>query len=92
MRRALEEYRITGVKTNIPFHQRMMESHRFLSGSFDTEFVENRFSLTDRELPHVLEAAILATLAYHEQSQRAAQIVRAGSRETGQWKWYGRAR
>jgi acetyl-CoA carboxylase biotin carboxylase subunit len=92
MRRALEEYRITGVKTNIPFHQRMMESHRFLSGSFDTEFVENRFSLTDREPPHVLEAAILATLAYHEQSQRAAQIVRAGSRETGQWKWHGRTR
>ncbi|MFN2276790.1 MAG: acetyl-CoA carboxylase biotin carboxylase subunit [Candidatus Promineifilaceae bacterium] len=92
MRRALEEYRITGVKTNIPFHQRMMESHRFLSGSFDTEFVENRFSLTDREPPHVLEAAILATLAYHEQSQRAAQIVRAGSRETSQWKWYGRTK
>lgn len=90
MRRALEEYRITGVKTNIPFHQRMMDSHRFLSGSFDTEFVENRFSMTDRELPHSMEAAILAVLAYHEQSQRAAQIVRAGSRETSQWKWYGR--
>ena len=92
MRRALEEYRITGVKTNIPFHQRMMDSHRFLSGSFDTEFVENRFSLTDRELPHAMEAAILAALAYHEQSQRAAQIVRAGSKETGHWKWFGRLR
>jgi acetyl-CoA carboxylase biotin carboxylase subunit len=92
MRRALEEYRITGVKTNIPFHQRMMDSLRFLSGSFDTEFVENRFSLTDRELPHAMEAAILAALAYHEQSQRAAQIVRAGSKETGQWKWFGRLR
>ena len=27
MRRALEEYRIMGVKTNIPFHQHMMDSH-----------------------------------------------------------------
>jgi acetyl/propionyl-CoA carboxylase alpha subunit len=30
MRRALEEYRIIGVKTNIPFHQTMMDSLRFM--------------------------------------------------------------
>ena len=45
MRRALEEYRIMGVKTNIPFHQIMVESHRFLTGQFDTSFVETRFSM-----------------------------------------------
>ncbi len=92
MRRALEEYRIMGVKTTIPFHQRMMESHRFLSGAFDTGFVENRFSLTDREMPRRMEAAVLAALAQHEQSQRAAQIVRSGSNEKSYWKWYGRRR
>jgi acetyl-CoA carboxylase biotin carboxylase subunit len=36
MRRALEEYRLLGVKTNIPFHQRIMDSHRFMAGLFDT--------------------------------------------------------
>ena len=90
MRRALEEYRIMGVKTNIPFHQHMMESHRFLSGQFDTKFVEDRFSMDDREAPHALEAALLATLAAHEQSQRAAQIVAPGARDTSNWKWYSR--
>ncbi len=90
MRRALEEYRIMGVKTNIPFHQHMMESHRFLSGQFDTKFVEDRFSMDDREAEHGLEAALLATLAAHEQSQRAAQIVAPGSRDTTNWKWYSR--
>lgn len=74
MRRALEEYRVLGVKTNIPFHQHMMDSHRFLSGQFDTNFVEERFSMDDREAPRALEAALLATLATHEQYQRAAQI------------------
>ena len=49
MRRALEEYRIMGVKTNIPFHQHMLDSHRFLTGQFDTNFVEERFSMSDRE-------------------------------------------
>ncbi|MBN1450813.1 MAG: acetyl-CoA carboxylase biotin carboxylase subunit, partial [Anaerolineales bacterium] len=36
MRRALEEYRIVGVRTNIPFHQTMMDSTRFMAGQYDT--------------------------------------------------------
>lgn len=90
MRRALEEYRITGVKTNIPFHQHMMDSHRFMSGQFDIKFVEERFSMNAREAPHGMEAAILATLAAHQQSQRASQIVSPGTRDTSNWKWYTR--
>ena len=89
MRRALEEYRITGVKTNIPFHQRMMDRHRFMSGTFDTKFVEERFSMRDREAAHAMEAAILAALAFHEQSQRAGQIVKTGGDEASKWKRYG---
>ncbi|MGB9586313.1 MAG: acetyl-CoA carboxylase biotin carboxylase subunit, partial [Anaerolineales bacterium] len=49
MRRALEEYRILGVRTNIPFHQRLMDSHRFMAGQFDTRFIEERFSLESAE-------------------------------------------
>jgi acetyl-CoA carboxylase biotin carboxylase subunit len=90
MRRALEEYRIMGVKTNIPFHQHMMDSHRFLTGQFDTKFVEERFSMSDREAPDVMEAAILATLVAHKQSQQASQIVAPGERDTSNWKWYSR--
>jgi len=90
MRRALEEYRIMGVKTNIPFHQHMMDSHRFLSGQFDTEFVEERFSMSDREAPDELEAAIFATLVAHRRDQRASQMVAPGERDTSNWKWYSR--
>jgi len=90
MRRALEEYRIMGVKTNIPFHQHMMDSHRFLSGQFDTKFVEERFSMSDRESPDALQAAILATLVAHRQGQQASQIVAPGSRDTSNWKWLSR--
>ena len=36
MRRALEEYKLVGVRTNIPFHQRLMDSTRFMGGQFDT--------------------------------------------------------
>ena len=90
MRRALEEYRIMGVKTNIPFHQHMMDSHRFLTGQFDTKFVEERFSMSDREAPHMMEAAILASLLAHRQGQQASQIVAPGARDTSNWKWLSR--
>jgi acetyl-CoA carboxylase, biotin carboxylase subunit len=92
MRRALEEYRIMGVKTNIPFHQHMMESHRFLSGQFDTKFVEDRFSMNSREANDDMEAAIFAALIAHRQGQRASQIVAPGTRDTSNWKWLGRSR
>jgi acetyl-CoA carboxylase, biotin carboxylase subunit len=40
MARALSEYLITGVKTTIPFHVKIMRDAAFLRGEFDTGFVE----------------------------------------------------
>ncbi len=93
MRRALEEYKILGVKTNIPFHQTLMDSTRFMAGQFDTRFVEERFSMEGAEegRPRQPEiAAILGTLVAHRQRQLASQIVRRGERDTSNWKWVGR--
>ncbi|MFN8413150.1 MAG: acetyl-CoA carboxylase biotin carboxylase subunit [Anaerolineales bacterium] len=93
MRRALEEYRIVGVRTNIPFHQTLMDSHRFMGGQFDTRFVEERFSMEDEMDANDLNAeiaAILATLAAHQESERSAQVVRRNERDASNWKWVGR--
>jgi acetyl-CoA carboxylase biotin carboxylase subunit len=93
MRRALEEYRILGVRTNIPFHQTLMDSTRFLGGQYDTRFVEERFSMEEDEserASHAEIAAILATLVAHHQTQLAAQIVKRGARDTSNWKWLSR--
>jgi len=40
MSRALDEYIIEGVKTTIPFHQRLMQNEKFRSGNFTTKFLE----------------------------------------------------
>ncbi|OGO18607.1 MAG: acetyl-CoA carboxylase biotin carboxylase subunit [Chloroflexi bacterium RBG_16_48_8] len=93
MRRALEEYRILGVKTNIPFHQNIIASHRFMAGQFDTRFVEERFSMNNseegkEELAKI--AAIMATLVEHRHHQKASQIFRKSERDTSNWKWLGR--
>lgn len=93
MRRSLEEYKIAGVRTNIPFHQNLMDSTRFLGGQFDTRFVEERFSMEaieEGKNPPVDIAAILGTLVAHRQTQRAAQIVQRGERDTSNWKWLSR--
>ena len=40
MERALDEFVIEGVKTTIPFHQKVMKHPAFIRGDFDTKFVE----------------------------------------------------
>ena len=41
MYRALKEYVITGVKTTLPFYQELIEDEVFISGKFDTGFMNN---------------------------------------------------
>lgn len=40
MERALYEYVIVGVLTNIPFHKAVMRNERFRSGDYNTHFIE----------------------------------------------------
>ncbi len=40
MRRALAEYQIQGIKTTIPFHQRLLDDPRFIAGESSTHFLE----------------------------------------------------
>ncbi len=40
MKRALGEYIIEGVKTTIPFHQKLMDNEDFKKGNFTTKFME----------------------------------------------------
>ena len=48
MERALEECIIEGPKTTIPFHQAIMRDEQFISGNFDTSFLDNfHYSVAD---------------------------------------------
>ncbi|MCA1827528.1 MAG: acetyl-CoA carboxylase biotin carboxylase subunit [Myxococcales bacterium] len=40
MRRALEEYIVEGIKTNIPFHKKLLTFEPFVQGRYDTRLVE----------------------------------------------------
>lgn len=91
MRRALQEYRIVGVRTNIPFHQMLINSHRFMAGVFDTRFIEERFSISEAVNEDDQEiAAIMSTLVAHQNQQKASQFVMRNKRDASNWKWVGR--
>jgi len=89
MRRALEEYRFVGVRTNIPFHQTMMSTYPFIAGNYDTRFVEEQFSTIDaaenREL-YLDIAALMASLVLHVQMERRSQVY-PNNEQKSNWRW-----
>lgn len=44
MKRALEEFKIEGIKTTIPFHQKVMVQQQFLRGQYTTDFINKCMS------------------------------------------------
>ena len=47
MKRALKEFEVEGIRTTIPFHQKMMENEDFISNNYDTKYLENYKKLED---------------------------------------------
>ncbi|GAB4422818.1 MAG: acetyl-CoA carboxylase biotin carboxylase subunit [Bacteroidia bacterium] len=69
MIRAIDEFRVVGVETTLPFCRFVMQHEAFVSGRFDTHFVANYFrpellkqTLNDDE---AMIAGIIADLALH---------------------------
>lgn len=46
MQRALDEFIVEGIKTTVPFHQRLLRDPNFIAGEFNTGFL-NHFDLTE---------------------------------------------
>jgi acetyl-CoA carboxylase biotin carboxylase subunit len=93
MKRALEEYRVIGVRTNIPLHRALLENPAFLTGEFDTQFLQDGFLLesgTDSENALSEIAALTAVLATHQGHQQSAVYIKRGKSDLSNWKLAGR--
>ena len=93
MHRALREYRIEGIKTNISFFLEILNHPDFLTADFDTGFIDlwrkNRngdatLSAADRDL------AAIAAAAFH--SQRSIAPPQTAKHTENLWKLDGRRR
>ena len=49
MYQALKEYVVLGIKTTIPFHQQIVEDDVFISGEFNTGFIEDWYKRNGKE-------------------------------------------
>ena len=94
MRRALNEYRISGIKTSIPFHQEIMDSTEFIWGTFDTGFLDRRrlVARNEPDLDQARIAAVAAALVAHEAGRRAVNIGGSENNAASPWKEAGRLR
>lgn len=93
MRRALNEYRIAGIKTSIPFHISVMKSTEFMMGHFDTGFIDRKQLVDDDEdrQRSARIAAITSAVLAHEERQQAITL-RDGAGDRNLWRMSGRMR
>ena len=91
LRRALGEYEIQGIRTNVPFFRRVLEHPDFVAGRLDTGFIDRVLAagLMKEEAPSEEEerAALVAALLHVERSGEAAPARAPG--DDG-WKQAGR--
>jgi pyruvate carboxylase subunit A len=65
-RRALDEYHIEGITTNIPLHKEIVEDEDFQKGIFDTSFLDER----------VEQYALLNKIAPNEEKHSKSMMAR----------------
>ena len=92
MRRAVAEFKILGINTNIPFHLRMMESPTFIAGRVHTAFLEQAGLLEESsDVGRAKIAAIAAAaVAYRENQAAVARMVGQKSAEASPWRLVAR--
>jgi acetyl-CoA carboxylase, biotin carboxylase subunit len=92
MRRALGEYEVVGIKTNIPFFRRVLDHPKFVAGHFDTDFIDRLLAEGFAREPASSEAARIAIMAAALEAARHSPSGAASSPAPAAdgWKAAGR--
>ncbi len=88
MIRACEDYVISGVETTLSFGKYVMEHPQFISGDFDTHFVEKHFEPRSLDYSDQEEEEVAAmVVAYLLESQKGRGVAPSGQRtKASPWK------
>ncbi len=90
MLRALDEYRISGVITNIEFHKEILTHPEFVAGNLTTHFIDEHYKPAEGALSSVKEAAaVVAALTEHE-ARNKLTMKPLKKNIASQWKMSGR--
>ncbi|MGD0693394.1 MAG: acetyl-CoA carboxylase biotin carboxylase subunit [Terriglobia bacterium] len=95
MRRALDEYQVFGIQTNVPFFRRVLDHPEFVAGQVDTGFIDRVLASgllsAEEPSPEVERAALLAA-ALEAVRSRSGSAQPSRLAETSAWKMAGRDR
>jgi len=71
MLRSLQDFVITGVRTNLPLFQRIMQEPDFIAGNYNTEFLRRPMlhSVTEAPDERLRDLAVAAAIAYALRTQ-----------------------
>jgi acetyl-CoA carboxylase biotin carboxylase subunit len=91
MRRALDEYHVAGIETNLPFHRRCLRHPAFVAGEFDTGFIgRNVAELTpaasDEQREIGVTAAAIELAARRPAAPTAAATASASAPPRSSWR------
>lgn len=90
MLRAISEYDISGIETTLAFGEFVLNHEAFVSGKFDTKFVENYFTPEKLKGKNGTEeqeiAAVLGAMLVKESKQTVDQSSQEGTTTKSNWK------
>ncbi len=89
MIRAIDEYHITGVSTTLGFCRLVMEHDAFVSGNFDTNFVNKYFKSEMLKADDIFESEIAGILAVQLLNEKKISAIAPSNSSNGngsQWK------
>jgi acetyl-CoA carboxylase biotin carboxylase subunit len=95
MRRALAEYVVKGITTNMRYLRAILEHPEFVEGNYDTGFLPRAHSaLLGRADPALGEVALLAAVvdAYQRDARRRRSLTPVAGQSSGRSPWRLRAR
>lgn len=83
-KRALEEYRISGVRSTVAFHRTIMDNQKFIDGDLSTSFLpeeypDNRFSALGDDLREMAAVAVAVDCFVKERRIKRAHRSQAGN-------------
>jgi propionyl-CoA carboxylase alpha chain len=85
MLQAIRDFKVTGVATTLPFGTFVCEHEAFVSGHFDTHFIQKYYTpeLLKEAQKEKAAVAALAAICYYEQQQKQLKAV---DHKTTSWK------
>ena len=96
LRRALDEYEISGIKTTLPFFRDIVRDQEFIAGRLDTGFISRFYerrneTATEADDTVARDIATIAAAIHYASQQRAASANRPAPTEVeSRWKMSGR--